>query len=86
MYLLVDTSVMPPSVELCEPDGFSSFRVAVTTASHVWIDPGLLSGLMGDTADDAWEQKLAGMVAYAAGKGWLDDQGRLRAHIEINDD
>lgn len=85
MYVLVDTSVVPPSVALCEPEDFASFRVVVTTASHVWIDPSLLTGLMGYAADETWTEKFAGMVSYAAGKGWLDDQGRLRAHVEIKD-
>lgn len=31
----------------------------------------------------SWEQDLAGMVAYAARKGWTDESGtRIRAHIE----
>ena len=30
-----------------------------------------------------WERDLAGMVAYAASKGWTDETGtRVRAHVE----
>jgi hypothetical protein len=30
-----------------------------------------------------WEQDLAGMVAYATGKGWVDETGtRVQAHLE----
>jgi hypothetical protein len=37
------------------------------------------SGHVGPT----WEQDLAGMVAYAASKGWTDETGTsIRAHIE----
>jgi len=36
----------------------------------------------GNVGED-WEQDLAGMVAYAARKGWTDETGtRIRAHIE----
>jgi hypothetical protein len=49
----------------------------------VWIDPALLTELAGER-DEAWAQKFADMVAFAAGKGWVDDRGRLRAHIEVD--
>ncbi len=33
----------------------------------------------------AWDEGFAGMVAYAAGKGWIDDDGAVRAHVEWRD-
>lgn len=82
MYILVDTRQVPPTVSLCDPDDFTSFRVVVETSPHVWVDPQEVTALAG-RADDAWTQKLAGMVAYASSKAWVDEQGRVRAHVEV---
>lgn len=48
---------------------------------HVWLSPDVLRFLSGLAGDDAWERGLRGMLAYAAGKGWLDADGRVRAHL-----
>ncbi len=32
-------------------------------------------------ADQDWQSGLAKMTAYAQSKGWLDEQGGIRAHI-----
>ena len=31
---------------------------------------------------DDWNDRYEGMLAYAAKKGWLDDDGAVQAHIE----
>jgi hypothetical protein len=82
MYLRIDTSVIPPLVEVVEPDDFTSFKVVVGTTSHTWVDPSGLAALAGRAGDADWQDKLDGMVGYAETKGWLDEQGRLRAHVE----
>jgi hypothetical protein len=48
---------------------------------HVVVDPAALRVLAGPAADEAWDEGLSGMVAYAAGKGWVEDGGVV-AHIE----
>ncbi len=48
---------------------------------HVRLQPAvlrLLSDLAGTTD---WDARFDAMISYAAGKGWLDEQGRVRAHI-----
>lgn len=83
MYLRIDTGTTPPHVEVCEPEDFTAFKVVVVTAPHSWVDPGDLTALAGRGGDPEWQQKLAGMIGYAQSKGWTDDAGRIRAHIEI---
>ena len=51
-------------------------------AGHAWVDVDALRRLAGTVVDDAWETSLAGMVQYAASKGWTDEQGRLQAHCD----
>ena len=85
MYLRVDTTSTPPSVEVVEPDDFTSFKVVVVTPSHSWVDPAGLAALAGRAGDPEWEHNLAGMVGYAESKGWLDEQGRIRAHVEVQE-
>jgi len=53
---------------------------------HVVVDPVALRALAGPAATDAWDQGLAGMVAYAADKGWVEADGGILAHVEWHDD
>ena len=48
---------------------------------HVVVDPVALRALAGTAATDEWDEGFAGMQAYAAGKGWVEDDGVV-AHIE----
>jgi hypothetical protein len=49
---------------------------------HVVVDPLTLRALAGPAADERWDEGFAGMCAYAAGKGWVQPDGGLLAHIE----
>lgn len=49
---------------------------------HVVVDPVALRALAGPAATPQWEEGLAAMCAYAAGKGWVEDDGGILAHIE----
>ncbi|KAB7756373.1 hypothetical protein [Mycolicibacterium mucogenicum] len=83
MYLHVDPTQVPPAVEVREPDDFTAFKVVIEVPEHAWIAPDGLTELAGRGDDDEWRQNLAGMLAYAAGKGWCDEAGRVRAHVEV---
>ena len=48
---------------------------------HAWVPPGTVTGLHPDAGPD-WHRQFDGMVAFAAGKGWTDADGHIRAHIE----
>ena len=49
---------------------------------HVVVDPVALRALAGPAATDEWDRGLTGMVAYAAGKGWVEADGGILAHVE----
>ncbi|HEY1830048.1 MAG TPA: hypothetical protein VGG38_07395 [Acidimicrobiales bacterium] len=49
---------------------------------HVVVDPVALRALAGDAATPAWDEGFAAMVSYAAGKGWVEADGGIQAHIE----
>jgi hypothetical protein len=53
---------------------------------HVVVDPVALRALAGPAATDDWEDGFSGMCAYAAGKGWVEADGGLVAHIERRDE
>ncbi len=59
-----------------------AWAASPTTAQHVVVDPGALRALAGPAADERWEEGFAGMCAYAAGKGWVEPDGGVLAHIE----
>jgi hypothetical protein len=50
---------------------------------HVRLAADSLPRLAGGLADDpTWRSEYDRMVAYASGQGWVDDDGRIRAHLE----
>jgi hypothetical protein len=53
-----------------------------TDGEHVVVDPVALRALAGPAANKAWDDGFAGMCAYAAGKGWVEPDGGVLAHIE----
>jgi hypothetical protein len=52
---------------------------------HVVVDPVALRALAGDAATDEWDEGLAAMLSYAAGRGWVEPDGGVLAHIEHRD-
>ena len=53
---------------------------------QVVVDPVALRALAGSTATDEWDEGFAGMCEYAAGKGWVETDGGIVAHIEPRDE
>jgi hypothetical protein len=52
---------------------------------HVAVDPVALRALAGPAATEEWDEGLSGMCAYAAGKGWVEADGGVLAHVERRD-
>jgi hypothetical protein len=101
MYLHVDAMAVPATVQLVEPNDFTSFAVVVTgppnrvtevaaalaplgtvdaDGGHAHLRPEAVRGLT--DADDTWDAGFGTMVDYARTHGWVDDDGRVRAHVE----
>lgn len=50
---------------------------------HLFIGRGELRALAGERAvSPSWLEGFEAMVAYAESKGWVDGEGRVRAHVE----
>lgn len=51
---------------------------------HVWLDVAAARAAGVDASDDeTFGEQFDAMIAYAAGKGWLNDAGtHVRAHVE----
>jgi hypothetical protein len=78
----VDLTSVPPIISLLEPDDVNAFSVRAR-GEHAFIDRSTLITLARERANDAaWVERLDKMLAYAASKGWTDENGRTRAHIE----
>lgn len=48
---------------------------------HVRLSPDVLRFLSGHAGEPAWEAGFAAMLDYAGKAGWVDDAGRVRAHL-----
>jgi hypothetical protein len=83
MYVCIDVSQIPPVVEVRESDHLDSFSVVLSAPPHVWIKPQTIAELAGRTDDTAWLERFAAMIVYASRKDWVDDQGRIRAHVDV---
>ena len=53
---------------------------------HVVVDPLALRAFAGTAATDRFDEGLAGMLLYAAEKGWMEGDGGVLAHIERRDE
>jgi hypothetical protein len=62
--------------------GQSGLGRLAADGEHVVVDPVALRALAGPAADEAWDEGFSGMCAYAAGKGWVESDGGVLAHIE----
>lgn len=50
---------------------------------HLFVDRAALRSLAGERATDPrWREGFEAMVGYAESKGWVDGEGRVRAHVE----
>lgn len=54
-------------------------------ADHVRLQPSVLRFLSSHAGSAEWEAKFDAMIGYAASKGWLDEQGRVRAHLTFRE-
>jgi hypothetical protein len=86
----------PATLEDCE--NFKSFKavcssrgkttsdalehIGVLDGDHVWVDQQWIRRQGRD--DAAWLNGLGNMIQYAKSAGWVDEAGRVRAHIELD--
>jgi hypothetical protein len=80
MYVQVDVSQVPPVTTVHDTGDFSGFEVRIVATPEVSVDPALIRAAAGDVSGD-WEERFGAMVAYAASKGWVDDDGQIKAHV-----
>src|SRR5579872_4699451 len=83
MIVRVDLATIPPKVVVLEQDVFNALKAVVTLPEHTWIDQEVLHGSAAETRSAPFDEGYSPMVAYATGKGWVDGDGRIRAHLEI---
>ena len=50
-----------------------------TDESHAWISEAWVRAQGGDAA---WQKDFDAVIVYAKSKSWVDDHGRIRAHVE----
>ena len=50
---------------------------------HAWIAPERVRALATRPPPD-WDAQFAATIGYAASKGWTDEDGALRAHIDYD--
>ena len=84
--------------ELVSPEDLRSFKVVVSgdvpavlaalgvmsaDGAHVFVEPEWIRQHAGDLGSDpSWLGQFDAMIRFAAERGWTDDVGRVRAHVE----
>lgn len=86
MRIVIDHRTVPPCMELENPRAFDSLSVSLRIPHHAWLDRRTLVHLAGEAVDAPWIEKLDEMINYAADKGWVDEDGRIRAHLSMPGD
>jgi flavin reductase (DIM6/NTAB) family NADH-FMN oxidoreductase RutF len=85
-------SLMEPDVFqrldiLADPQSPQSLEQAISRIgrraddSHVWLAPAVLRFLCTSARDTHWESSFQKMLAYAASRGWVHEDGHVRAHL-----
>jgi hypothetical protein len=84
MQIRLDLTTVPPGVSLEDPDDFKGFKLVVERVEHAHVGVDEIKRLAGEAraGDAAWLEQLEGMLAYARSKGWVDESGAVRAHVE----
>lgn len=49
---------------------------------HAWVRPDAVRAICPLSGRPEWEAGFSAMIGFAAKHGWIDTQGRVRAHIE----
>lgn len=63
-------------------DALARLGPVAAGGEHVFVEPARLLELAGARAGDSdWLTGLAKMTAFADSHGWVDEAGRLRAHV-----
>jgi hypothetical protein len=57
-------------------------RIARPDGEHAWVSEAWLRATAPRGAAPDWQAGFAAMLDFARGRGWVDDQGGIRAHIE----
>lgn len=83
MRIVIDSRCVPPSTELEASEAFDSLSVHVHVPEHVWLDRETMVSLAGRACDAEWLAQLDAMIEFAASKGWMDESGRVRAHVTL---
>ena len=65
--------------------GLSQLGPVAEDGEHVFVEPERLKQLAGERATDPeWLAGLEKMTAFAAEHGWVDEAGRIRAHVVVS--
>jgi hypothetical protein len=55
----------------------------MTAQGHVFVDLAAVKALAGQRGTEPrWLESLDAMRSYAGARGWVDDEGAVRAHVE----
>ncbi|MEY4339572.1 MAG: hypothetical protein RLZ14_1422 [Actinomycetota bacterium] len=69
-----------------EPGALGTLGEPTDDGTHAWLDVAVLRAAAEATlpasAREAWRSGFDGMIGYATSKGWTDERGRVRAHLE----
>ncbi|WP_327048241.1 hypothetical protein OG320_10385 [Microbispora sp. NBC_01189] len=77
----LDAELSPRSLH--DAEDFTALKVTARREDHVWLTREDIIRLAGDHGrDPEWRGRLDRMLEYAASKGWVDDAGAVRAHVE----
>jgi flavin reductase (DIM6/NTAB) family NADH-FMN oxidoreductase RutF len=53
--------------------------------AHVWVRPDAIRAISPLAGQPEWEARFAEMLGFAGRHGWVDEKGRVRAHLESID-
>jgi len=68
--------------QLAALDDAKRIGIELDGDDHMWLAEPFLRELVSRRDDAVWAAQFRDMISNAARYGWVDEQGRVRAHIE----
>ncbi|HEY2715245.1 MAG TPA: hypothetical protein VGI73_03410 [Solirubrobacterales bacterium] len=75
-----------PGLEVGEGTVLLDGAVRFSSPEQGWLEQAWLRALGGFDADPERGRGFDGMVAYASGHGWVDEEGRIGVHVAAVED
>lgn len=69
--------------DLHDAENFTALKAVARRVEHVWLTREEIERLAGGRSQEpTWREQFERMLEYAASKGWVNESGAIRVHVD----